>query len=175
MRELMKRYPDDMDAAVLFADAAMDLHAWKLWRKDGKPEEGTLEAVQALESVLKRDPDNIGANHFYIHVMEASPHPEQAMASAQRLAGLAPGAGHLVHMPAHIYIRTGDYHASSVSNKQAMGADQGYIDKYHVEDMYSMMYYTHNMHFLAVSACMEGNFADANRVAARITKGITPI
>jgi tetratricopeptide (TPR) repeat protein len=174
MRELMKRYPDDMDAAVLFADAVMDLHAWKLWKRDGQPEEGTLEAMQTLESVLKRDPDNIGANHFYIHVVEASPHPEQAMASAQKLAVLAPGAGHLVHMPAHIYIRTGDYHASSLSNKQAMGADQGYIEKFHVHDMYSMMYYTHNMHFLAVSSCMEGNFADANRVAARITKGITP-
>jgi tetratricopeptide (TPR) repeat protein len=174
MRELMKRYPNDMDAAVLFADAAMNLHAWMLWKKDGQPEEGTLEAVQALESVLKRDPDNIGANHFYIHVIEESPHPEQAMISARKLADLAPGAGHLVHMPAHIYIRTGDYHAASVSNKQAMGADQGYIEKYHVENMYSMMYYTHNMHFLAVSSSMEGNFQDSNRVAARITKGLSP-
>jgi tetratricopeptide (TPR) repeat protein len=174
MRDLMKRYPNDMDAAVLFADAAMDLHAWMLWKKDGQPEQGTLEAVQALESVLKRDPDNIGANHFYIHVMEESPHPEQAMVSARKLADLAPGAGHLVHMPAHIYIRTGDYHAASVSNKQAMGADQGYIEKYHVENMYSMMYYTHNMHFLAVSSSMEGNFQDSNRVAARIAKGLAP-
>ena len=174
MREIMKHYPADLDAAVLFADAAMDLHAWMLWKKDGKPEEGTMEAVQALESVLKRDPDNIGANHFYIHAIEESPHPEQAMASARKMADLAPGAGHLVHMPAHIYIRTGDYHASSVSNKQAMGADQGYIEKYHIDNMYSMMYYTHNMHFLAVSSSMEGNFADSNRVAARITKGITP-
>ncbi|MGD0134677.1 MAG: hypothetical protein ABSE57_21720 [Bryobacteraceae bacterium] len=174
MREVMKNYPNDMDAAVLFADAAMDLHAWKLWKRDGLPEVGTLEAEQTLESVLKRDPDNIGANHFYIHVMEESPHPEMAMPSAKKLADLAPAAGHLVHMPAHIYIRTGDYHASSISNKQAMGADQGYIEKYHVETMYSMMYYTHNMHFLAVSASMEGNFTDANRVAARITKGVTP-
>jgi tetratricopeptide (TPR) repeat protein len=174
MRELMRRYPNDLDAAVLFADAAMDLHAWVLWKRDGKPEDGTLEAVQALESVLKRDPDNIGANHFYIHALEQSPHPEQAMASAHKMGDLAPGAGHLVHMPAHIYIRTGDYHASSLSNKQAMGADQGYIEKYHIQNMYSMMYYTHNMHFLAVSSSMEGNFGDANRVAARITKGITP-
>ncbi len=174
MRQLMKRYPNDMDAAVLFADAAMNLHAWMLWKKDGQPEEGTLEAVQALESVLKREPDNIGANHFYIHVIEESPHPEQAMISARKLADLAPGAGHLVHMPAHIYIRTGDYHAASVSNKQAMGADQGYIEKYHIENMYSMMYYTHNMHFLAVSSSMEGNFQDSNRVAARITKGLSP-
>src|SRR5580698_7770452 len=126
MREVMKRYPNDMDAAVLFADAAMELHAWKLWKRDGTPEVGTLEAVQTLESVLKRDPDNIGANHFYIHVTEESPHPEMAMTSAKKLADLAPAAGHLVHMPAHIYIRTGDYHASSISNKQAMGTDQGY-------------------------------------------------
>src|ERR1700733_14289408 len=174
MRELMQRYPDDLDAAVLFADAAMDLHAWMLWKRDGKPQDGTLEAVQALESVLKRDPDNIGANHFYIHALEQSPHPEQAMASAKRMADLAPGAGHLVHMPAHIYIRTGDYHAASVSNKQAMGADQGYIEKYHVDTMYSM-YYTHNMHFLAVTSSMEGDFASANRVAAKITEEITPM
>ena len=174
MRELMQRYPDDLDAAVLFADAAMDLHAWMLWKRDGQPEEGTLEAVQALETVLKRDPDNIGANHFYIHALEQSPHPEQAMSSAKRMADLAPGAGHLVHMPAHIYIRTGDYHAASVSNKQAMGADQGYIEKYHVDTMYSM-YYTHNMHFLAVTSSMEGDFASANRVAAKITEEITPM
>jgi hypothetical protein len=175
MRAIMHRYPDDFDAAVLFADAAMDLHAWKLWKSDGKPEEGTLEAVQVLEGVLKRDPDNICANHFYIHVMEASPYPERAMASAQKMAGLAPGAGHLVHMPAHIYIRTGDYHGASVSNKQALGADQGYIEKYHVETMYTLMYYTHNMHFLAVSSSMEGNFTDAHRVAVRITNGVTPM
>jgi tetratricopeptide (TPR) repeat protein len=174
MRELMQRYPNDLDAAVLFADAAMDLHAWMLWKRDGKPEEGTLEAVRALESVLRRDPNNIGANHFYIHVMEGSAHPEQAMASARKMADLAPGAGHLVHMPAHIYIRTGDYHAASLSNKQAMGADQGYINKYNVQTMYTMMYYTHNMHFLAVSSSMEGDFAGANRVAGQITRGIAP-
>ncbi len=175
MREVMRRYPDDFDAAVLFAEAAMDLRAWKLWKRDGTPEEGTAEAVEALESVLQRDPENIGANHFYVHALEASPHPEKAMASAQRMANLTPGAGHLVHMPAHIYIRTGDYHASSISNRQAMGADQGYINKYHVEGMYPLMYYTHNMHFLVVSACMEGDFDGANRVAANITKGIMPM
>jgi tetratricopeptide (TPR) repeat protein len=174
MREVMRRYPDDLDAAVLFADAVMDLHAWMLWKPDGNPEKGTMEAVEALESVLKRDPDNIGANHFYIHVIEESPHPEQAMPSARKLASLAPGAGHLVHMPAHIYIRTGDYHAASVSNKQAMGADQGYIGKYHVDRMYAMMYYTHNMHFLAVTSSMEGDFAGANRVAGKITEGVLP-
>jgi tetratricopeptide (TPR) repeat protein len=174
MRQLMQRYPNDPDAAVLFAESNMVLHAWKLWKRDGTPEAGTMEAIAALESVLKRDTNNIGANHFYVHALEASPHPEQAMASAQRMADLTPGAGHLVHMPAHIYIRTGDYHAASVSNKQAIGADEGYIDKYHVDGMYSAMYYTHNMHFLASAASMEGNFADASRVAARITKGVKP-
>lgn len=174
MRQVMQRYPNDMDAAVLFAESIMVLHAWKLWKPDGKPEEGTMEAIAALESVLKRDPDNIGANHYFVHAIEASPHPEQAMASAKKMTDLTPGAGHLVHMPAHIYIRTGDYHASVISNKQAMGVDQGYIEKYHVEGAYSMMYYTHNMHFLVVSSCFEGNFADASRVAARITKGIMP-
>ena len=172
MREVMRLYPNDFDAAVLFAEAAMDLHAWMLWKPDGSPEEGTMEAVEALESVLKRDPDNIGANHFYIHAVEESPHPEQAMASARKMAALAPGAGHLVHMPAHIYIRTGDYHAATVSNQQAIGADRGYIDKYHVDDMYSMMYTTHNMQFLAVSAGMEGDFVHANRVAEQITHGV---
>ncbi len=175
MRELMRHYPDDLDAAVLFADAAMDLHAWRLWKRDGRPEEGTMEAVRALQAVLQRDPENIGANHFYIHAVEGSEHPEQAMASARKLADLAPGAGHLVHMPAHIYIRTGDYHAASVSNKQAMGADQGYIEKYKVQTMYSMMYYTHNMHFLAVSSSMEGDFAGSNRVAAKITERLAPM
>jgi tetratricopeptide (TPR) repeat protein len=175
MRDVMRQYPADSDAAVLFADAAMDLHAWMLWKPDGKPEEGTLDAIAALETVLKRDPDNIGANHFYIHALEASPHPEKAMLSAQKMARLAPGAGHLVHMPAHIYIRTGDYHAASVSNEQAIGADAGYINQYHVDTMYSMMYYTHNMHFLVVTAGMEGNFAQANRVAARMMKGIGPM
>jgi tetratricopeptide (TPR) repeat protein len=174
MWQLTERYPNDLDAAVLSAESIMVLHAWKLWKRDGQPEEGTLQAIHILEAVLKRDPDNIGANHFYVHAIEESLHPEQAMASARKMADLTPGAGHLVHMPAHIYIRTGDYHAASIANKQAMGADQGYIEKYHVETMYSMMYYTHNMHFLAVSSCFEGNFADANRVAARITKGLTP-
>jgi tetratricopeptide (TPR) repeat protein len=102
--------------------------------------------------------------------MEASPHPEKAMESAKRMADLAPGAGHLVHMPAHIYIRTGDYHASTVSNQQAIGADEGYINQFHVNTMYSMMYYTHNLRFLVVSSSMEGDFAQANRVAAKMTQ-----
>src|SRR5437870_12150573 len=106
MRDVYKKYPDDLDAATLFAESGMNLHPWKLYDREGKPAPGTQEIVAVLESVLKRDPSHLGANHFYIHAVEASTHPEAALPSAQRLAGLAPASGHLVHMPAHIYIRT---------------------------------------------------------------------
>src|ERR1700730_7856014 len=101
MRELSKRYPDDLDAATLYAESLMDLHPWKLWSLDGLPAEGTEEIVAVLESVLRRDPKHLGANHYFIHATEGSPHPERALKSARRLDTLAPAAGHLVHMPAH--------------------------------------------------------------------------
>ena len=174
MRDVMRQNPADSDAAVLFADAAMNIHPWQLWKHDGQPEEGTPEIVDVLESVLKRDPNHIGANHLYIHAVEASQQPQRAMESAKRLGGLAPGAGHLVHMPAHIYIRTGDYHASSLANQQAVGIDQGYVNKYHVTGMYPVMYYTHNLHFLAISSSMEGRFDEANRIATKVVTSMTP-
>src|SRR5207302_6746412 len=105
MDELSRRYPDDLDAATLYAESMMDLRPWQLWSAEGKPAEGTGEIVAVLESVLKRDPQHVGANHYYIHTVEASPNPERALPSAGRLAGLVPAAGHLVHMPAHIYIQ----------------------------------------------------------------------
>ena len=174
MREVMRQNPSDSDATVLFADAAMNVHPWQLWRHDGQPEEGTREIVDALEAVLKRDPNHIGANHLYIHALEASQQPQQAMASANRLTELAPGAGHLVHMPAHIYIRTGDYRAASLANQQAVGIDQGYVNKYHVTGMYPVMYYTHNLHFLAVTSCFEGRFDEADRIATKVVNDIQP-
>ncbi len=174
MREVMRQNPADSDAAVLFADAAMNVHPWQLWTHEGQPVEGTPEIVEVLEGVLKRDPNHIGANHLYIHAVEASQHPERALASANRLTALCPGAGHLVHMPAHIYIRTGDYHASSLANQQAVGIDQGYVNKYHVTGMYPMMYYTHNLHFLAISSCFEGRFDEANRIATKVVTGMMP-
>lgn len=174
MREAMRQNPADSDTAVLFADAMMEVHPWQLWKHDGQPEEGTREIVEVLEGVLKRDPNHIGANHLYIHAVEASRQPEQALASAKRLTGLAPGAGHLVHMPAHIYIRTGDYAAASLANQQAVGIDQGYVNKYHITGMYPVMYYTHNLHFLAVSSSMEGRFDEANRIAAKVVTGMAP-
>lgn len=117
MREVMKRFPDDLDAATLFAEAGMNLHPWGLWRPDGTPEEGTEEIVATLESVIRREPNHLGAIHYYIHSVEASNSPERALADANHLADLAPAAGHIVHMPAHIYIRTGDYEAALKTRK----------------------------------------------------------
>jgi tetratricopeptide (TPR) repeat protein len=175
MGELIKKYPDDLDAAVLYAESAMDLNPWQLWTADGKPAEGTEEIVATLESVLKRDPNHIGANHFYIHAVEASPHPERALASADRLAKLAPAAGHLVHMPGHIYIRTGDYAGAVRANEEAASVDRQYIDNFHVTGMYPAMYYNHNLHFLAIAASMEGRFVEANNTATLLVANAAPL
>jgi tetratricopeptide (TPR) repeat protein len=157
MRELSHRYPDDPDAGTLFAESLMDLHAWALWTNDGKPAENTLEIVSTLESVLRKWPDHPGANHFYIHAMEMAPDPERALPSAHRLETLVPGAGHLVHMPSHIYIRTGDYVAAVKSNQLAVEVD----NKTPVPaggSMAYMMYRSHNVHFLVSAAMMDGEF-----------------
>src|SRR5467141_541001 len=127
MGEVVKRFPDDLDAATLFAEAGMNLHPWGLWHADGTPEEGTEEIVLALESVIRRDPNHLGAVHYYIHSVEASSSPERALAGANRLAELAPAAGHIVHMPAHIYIRTGDHDAAVKTNEKAVAADETYM------------------------------------------------
>ncbi len=127
MRELVKQFPDDLDAATLFAEAGMNLHPWDLWKLDGTPNEGTEEIVATFESVIKRDPNHLGAIHYYIHSVEASKSPERALAGANRLAALAPAAGHIVHMPAHVYIRTGDYAAAVKTNQEAAAVDRAYI------------------------------------------------
>jgi tetratricopeptide (TPR) repeat protein len=166
MRELSKRYPDDLDAATLYAESLMDLHPWKLWSFDGRPTEGTEEIVAVLESVLRRDPNHVGANHYYIHATEASPHPERALASARRLETLAPAAGHLVHMPAHTYMRVGDYSAAAHSNALGADADRAYLrESATTGSMYDMMYYCHNVHFLVASYSMEGEFTHAKQAA----------
>jgi pimeloyl-ACP methyl ester carboxylesterase len=174
MADLVKRYPDDLDAATLYAESMMNLRPWKLWTPDGKPAEGTLEIVATLESVLKRDPHHIGANHYYIHAVEASSHPEKALPSAERLGGLAPAAGHLVHMPSHIYIRTGDYDAAARSNADAIVADRNYIQKVGTQGVYPMMYYNHNIHFLASAQAMNGRYADAIKAARELEASVKP-
>jgi tetratricopeptide (TPR) repeat protein len=174
MRELSNRYPEDLDAATLYAESLMDLHPWKLWGLDGRPAEGTDEIVAVLESVLRRDPNHIGANHYYIHAVEASPHPEWALVSARRLEALVPAAGHLVHMPAHTYFRVGDYPASARSNRIAAETDRVYLrDSGTAGSMYDLMYYAHNLHFLAASNSMAGNFADAKRAADELAAHVT--
>jgi tetratricopeptide (TPR) repeat protein len=176
MRELSKHYPDDLDAATLYAESLMDLHPWKLWSLDGRPTEGTEEILAVLEQVLRRDPNHIGANHYYIHATEASPHPEWALASAQRLETLAPAAGHLVHMPAHTYMRVGDYAAAAHSNAAAADTDRVYLrESGTTGSMYDMMYYCHNLHFLAASYSMEGNFGHAMQAADELAAHVSPM
>jgi tetratricopeptide (TPR) repeat protein len=176
MAELHERYPDDLDAATLYAESLMDLHPWKLWGLDGRPTEGTLEIVALLESVLKRDPTHVGANHYFIHAVEASPHPEWALASAKRLETLTPAAGHLVHMPAHIYLRVGEYSASAESNAAAAEADRAYFSKTGtLGSAYDIMYYAHNLHFLAASYSMAGNLPAAKRAAEELVAHASPM
>ena len=174
MREVSKKYPDDLDAATLFAEAGMNLHPWGLWRPDGTPEEGTEEIVATLESVIRREPNHFGAVHYYIHSVEASSSPERALAGANRLAQLAPAAGHIVHMPAHIYIRTGDYEAALKTNQKAALADQAYIKAGAPEGIYSIMYYSHNLHFIAMAAAMNGNYLESRRGAQMLAANVGP-
>ncbi len=174
MRELMNRFPDDLDAATLFAEAGMNLHPWGLWHPDGTPEAGTEEIVATLESVIRRDPDHLGALHYYIHTVEASPHPERALAAANKLAALAPAAGHIVHMPAHVYIRTGDYEAAVKTNEQAAAVDRAYLASSGTQGIYSMMYYSHNLHFIAMCAAMDGDYAEAKKGAELLAAHVGP-
>jgi tetratricopeptide (TPR) repeat protein len=164
MAALVRRYPDDLDAATLYAESAMDLRPWQLWNADGTPAEGTEEIVAVLESVLQRDPDHPGANHFYIHAVEASRRPERALPSAHRLETLVPAAGHLVHMPSHIYMRTGDFIAAVRTNARAIEVDRAYLATTGPHDgAYAMMYVPHNVQFLTAAAGMAGCYTDARR------------
>lgn len=176
MRELSQRYPDDLDAVTLFAEALMDLSPWNYWTKDGQPTTYTNEIVTTLESVMKRNPEHPGANHYYIHAVEASQAPEKALPSAQRLETLVPGAGHLVHMPAHIYWRVGRYHDAARINEHAIRADEvhlvGGTRDQNAHSFYALAYYPHNIHFLFAAAQMEGRselaLAAARKLVAKI-------
>jgi len=175
MREVSKSYPDDLDAATLFAESGMDLHPWGLWNQDGTPLEGTNEIIATLESVIRRDPNHLGAVHYYIHAVEASPSPERALAGANRLAALAPSAGHIVHMPAHVYIRTGDYDAAVRTNEAAAKVDEAYIQATGAKGIYPGMYYSHNLHFIAIAASMDGDFAQSKQAADRLVAHVQPM
>jgi len=168
MRKVAHDNPDDPDAGALFAESMMDLHPWGLWTLDGKPVDGTVELVAALEGVIAKYPDHLGANHYYIHAVEASPDPGRALESAQRLPKLAPAAGHIVHMPAHIYFRTGDYDASATANEAAIKADKVYLRERNPKGIYPTMYVSHNIQFLWAAYMMEGNSRGAFKAAREL-------
>jgi tetratricopeptide (TPR) repeat protein len=175
MAALAKSYPSDLDAQVLYAESLMDLRPWQLWTRDGKPSDVTPEVMRVLEGVLKHDPLHPGANHYYIHTMEGSPSPEKALASAKRLETLVPSAGHLVHMPAHIYARTGEFVASANSNAAAAAVDERYMKRTSIRSgFYPLMYYNHNVHFESYAAAMAGDYARAKRAAGKLTANVTP-
>jgi tetratricopeptide (TPR) repeat protein len=168
MREVYRRYPDDPDAAALFAASLMNMNPWRLWKIDGQPGPDTPEIVAVLEDALRRWPEHTGVNHFYIHAMEGSSHPERALPSAHRLETLAPAAGHLVHMSSHVYLRVGDYAAAVGSNRQAIAADRNYRLRQPAVPPGAMGYSNHNQLFLAVAAGMDGEFETALYAAREI-------
>jgi hypothetical protein len=165
MRELVQEYPDDLDAQTLFAEALMNTMPWDYWLKDRSPKPETEEAFAALRYVIARNPDHPGANHFYIHAVEAGPTPELGLPAADRLGGFAPDAGHLVHMPSHIYLRVGQYHDATVANEKAAKADRAYIRHCAAQGFYPGAYYPHNLHFLWYALVFEGRSAEAMRAA----------
>jgi tetratricopeptide (TPR) repeat protein len=171
MSALVKRYPDDVDAATLLAEAMMDLRPWNYWQPNGDPYPGTQEIVSILERVIARAPDHPGACHYYIHAVEAVA-PEKAVACAERLAQLMPGAGHLVHMPAHIYIRVGRYNDAIESNVHAVHADETYIASEGPTGVYPIGYYPHNYHFLAFAQMMAGRSAEAMATAKTLVSKV---
>lgn len=164
MGRLAEDYPEDPDAQTLYAEALMDTTPWDYWRADGEPKAVTRTVLTKLEATLERKPDHPLANHLYIHAVEAA-EPERALPSARRLAELVPGAGHLVHMPAHIYIRTGRYHEATEANQRAIAADRRYLEQVDAQGIYRLAYVPHNFHFLWATATLEGRSELAIRAA----------
>lgn len=174
MADVAKRFPDDLEAKTLYAESLMDLSPWDYWTADGKPKPNTNTLLSHLEQVLATEPGHPGANHFYIHAVEAV-QPERALKAAERLADLMPGAGHLVHMPGHIYIRVGRYEDAITANEHAVHIDEAYIrDQNPQAGIYVLGYYPHNYDFLAFAASMIGRdmqaIAAADKIAALVPK-----
>ena len=158
MKELYAKYPNDADVGVLYAESLMNLHPWDLQDKEGNNKAWTPEIISILENIIARNPKHPGAHHFYIHAVEASNKPERALISAELFdKGLVPNAGHLVHMPSHVYIRTGDYHKGTLANLQSIKVDSAYVTACNAQGAYPLAYYPHNQHFMAATATLEGN------------------
>jgi tetratricopeptide (TPR) repeat protein len=171
MGNLAKTYPKDLDAATLYAESLMDLRPWNYWRSDGTPYPGTTEIVRQLEGVLSRNPQHPGACHYYIHAVEAV-NPKAAVPCAERLARLLPGEGHMVHMPAHIYIRVGRWNDAIQANQHAIHSDEVFIEGQHPMGVYPLAYYPHNIHFLAFASTMAGRSAQAIEAANTLTSKV---
>lgn len=172
MHDLAQAFPDDLDAATLYAQSIMNLSPWDLWNLDGTPRDETPEILSVLESVLKRDPHHLGAIHYYIHAVEASPNPERALVYANLLPSLSPPIGHLIHMPAHIYVRTGDYLAAEEACAKAARIDDGHIQA--SPSMFTVLSYLHDLYFLATAASMDGHFLVAKDAADKLADRVAP-
>ena len=177
MSDLVDRFPDDLDIATLYAAALMNLSPWDYWGLDGSPKGDTEEILATLQSVVDRAPRHAGALHYYIHTVEAR-HPERGEAHADMLAGLMPGAGHMVHMPSHIYMRVGRFGDSYEANRKAVAADQSYITQCRAQGIYPLAYYPHNIHFMTWSAMFQGRpseaMAAARKIVAEFPKQLAP-
>ena len=171
MEQIAKTYPKDLDAAALYAESLMDLRPWNYWRPDGTPYPGTNEIVRQLEKVISQNPNHPGACHYYIHAVEAV-NPRAAVPCAERLARLMPGEGHMVHMPAHIYIRVGRWNDAIRANQHAIHSDEVFIEGQHPMGVYPLAYYPHNIHFLAFASTMAGRSAQAIEAANRLTSKV---
>jgi len=165
MRQLHRKYPDDVDVAAFTAEALMDLHPWDFWLADGTPKPWTPEILDLLEPALAKQPKHPLANHLYIHAVEGSKDPARGLVAAAGLRKLMPGAGHMVHMPSHIYIRVGQYHEGTLANELAIAADNEYATQCHAQGVYMVGYVPHNHHFLWATASIEGNSEKAMRAA----------
>jgi tetratricopeptide (TPR) repeat protein len=171
MRAVHQRFPDDLDIAMLYVESTMDLRPWGYWMPDGRPHEGIAEIVALTEEVMRRNPKHPAALHMYIHLMEAH-HPDKAEAAADALQPLLPAAGHMVHMPGHIYQRVGRYNDAIRSNELAIAADEDYITQCRAQGLYPMGYYPHNIHFLWFAATADGQSARALEAARKVAAKI---
>ncbi len=168
MEKVWRQWPDDVDAGTLFAEALMVLQPWDFWAPDGQPKGRATEIVAVLERVLTLEPNHPGACHYYIHTVEASPYPERALPCADRLPNLVPGAGHLVHMPGHIYLRLGRYREAAERNVHAAAVDHDLLEHRRLHGIYPVGYYPHNLHFLWSALTMEGRSQEAIDAARRL-------
>ena len=156
MEQVVKRFPDDPEVNLMYAAAVVETRPWDYWTRKDQPHPGIAAALASVEKVIREHPDHPGAHHYYIHMVEATSRPERAVPSADKLESLMPGAGHIVHMPAHIYMRVGRYADAAESNVRAIAADEDYIAECQAQGVYPVGYYPHNIHFLWSAATMEG-------------------